>query len=324
MKKAFVVTAALALLSMGGIAQANITIDTVAVGNAGNAADTTGYGAVAYNYNIGKNDVTTGQYTAFLNAVAATDTYGLYNTGMAGTNAAPTYGCGITQSGVSGSYTYSAADPNLPVINVSYWSACAFANWINNGQLGAGTTQTGAYTLTASGEANNTITRNVGATWAVANENEWYKAAYYDPTLNGGVGGYWTYATQSNTDPTASLPTSAPNSSNSADSNSIPAVGTTTDVGVYTGSASYYGTFDQNGNVFNWNESISGTNHAIRGGNFACPAVLEASSFGDIYIPASGGYGTGFRLVQAVPEPSSIVALLGGLVSLLGIRRRKA
>ena len=69
------------------IAQA-ITIDTVTVGDPGNAADThhsgtTGYGSVSYTYNIGKYEVTAGQYTAFLNAVAKTDTYGLYNTDMA-------------------------------------------------------------------------------------------------------------------------------------------------------------------------------------------------------------------------------------------------
>ena len=87
MKRVFAVTAALALLCLGSLAQANITIATVPVGDAGNAPDTavmkdgtTGYGSVAYNYNIGKYDVTAGQYTAFLNAVAATDTYGLYNT----------------------------------------------------------------------------------------------------------------------------------------------------------------------------------------------------------------------------------------------------
>jgi len=38
---------------------------------------------VAYNYHIGKYDVTVGQYTAFLNAVAATDKYGLYIPQMA-------------------------------------------------------------------------------------------------------------------------------------------------------------------------------------------------------------------------------------------------
>ena len=39
-------------------------------------------GAVDYVYEIGKYEVTAGQYTEFLNAVAATDTYGLYNTDM--------------------------------------------------------------------------------------------------------------------------------------------------------------------------------------------------------------------------------------------------
>jgi hypothetical protein len=77
--------------------------DLVTVGNAGNAADTTTYGGVAYEYQIGKYDVTIGQYTEFLNAVAATDTYSLYNTSMAtDLNVA-----GISRTGSSGSYTYS-------------------------------------------------------------------------------------------------------------------------------------------------------------------------------------------------------------------------
>ena len=71
-----------AAVAIDGTARGQITIDTVPIGNPGNANDpTTGnlYGGVAYNYSIGKYDVTVGQYTAFLNAVAATDTYGLYN-----------------------------------------------------------------------------------------------------------------------------------------------------------------------------------------------------------------------------------------------------
>ncbi len=61
-----------------------ITIDTVPVGNPGNLGDPNGhsYGAVDYTYAIGKTEVTVGQYTAFLNAVAATDTYDLYNPAM--------------------------------------------------------------------------------------------------------------------------------------------------------------------------------------------------------------------------------------------------
>ena len=45
------------------------------------------------------------------------------------------------------------------------------------------------------------ITRNTGATYFIPSENEWYKAAYYNPTN----GTYWTYPTQSNTAPSNAL-----------------------------------------------------------------------------------------------------------------------
>ena len=57
----------------------------VPVGNPGNAADpATGslYGAVGYNYNIGKYDVTLAQYAAFSTPWPQTDPYGLYNSYM--------------------------------------------------------------------------------------------------------------------------------------------------------------------------------------------------------------------------------------------------
>ena len=135
------------------------SLQFVTVGNPGNAADTAansdnpnGQGAVPYVYQMGKYDVTAGQYTAFLNAVAATDTYGLYNSNMALVGVY-TAGCGIVQSGTSGSYTYSVATAyqNLPVNYVSWGDAARFCNWLQNGQLtapeGPGTTETGAYTL---------------------------------------------------------------------------------------------------------------------------------------------------------------------------------
>ncbi|MBN1489479.1 MAG: hypothetical protein JXA69_06125, partial [Phycisphaerae bacterium] len=79
-----------------------VNIETVPVGNPGNAGEWSGQsyggcgpdrvcGAVDYTYNIGKYEVTAGQYTAFLNKVAATDAYGLYNTNMWSSS----YGCKI-------------------------------------------------------------------------------------------------------------------------------------------------------------------------------------------------------------------------------------
>ena len=76
------------------------------IGNPGNPADTrdsaNGFGSVAYPYRIGTTEVTNAQYTAFLNAVAASDPYGLYNTNMG----SQTYG-GIVRSGASGSFSYA-------------------------------------------------------------------------------------------------------------------------------------------------------------------------------------------------------------------------
>lgn len=132
MRRVLAVTAAFALLGLGITAQAAITIDTAYVGDAGNTVDTTGFGSVDYDYRIGKYEVTAGQYTAFLNAVATADTYGLYNANMASTDD----GSGINRSGPSGSYSYTvdAAFVNRPVNYVSFWDACRFANWLGNGQ----------------------------------------------------------------------------------------------------------------------------------------------------------------------------------------------
>ncbi|MCE5314344.1 MAG: SUMF1/EgtB/PvdO family nonheme iron enzyme [Armatimonadota bacterium] len=306
-KRIFAVTATLALLGFGIAGRADVfnlgsgytNLETVEVGDAGNTADTTGYGSVSYNYNIGKYEVTSKQYCDFLNAKAKTDTYGLYSSYMWSNK----YGCKIQQSGTSGNFSYSVTDDyaNRPVNYVSYYDACRFANWLNNGQ-GNGDTETGAYTMTSE-----TITRSADYKWAVTSEDEWYKAAYY----KGGEtdAGYWLYPTQSD-----SVDTYRANYYNS----------TTTDVGLYA-CPSAYGTFDQGGNVMEWNEElVSNTSHKLRGGSFKLDreylkSSQSLSSFSTDEMPTIG-----FRVVQAVPEPSSIIALLGGIGSLLASKRRKS
>ncbi|MFA5864023.1 MAG: SUMF1/EgtB/PvdO family nonheme iron enzyme [Phycisphaerae bacterium] len=280
-----------------------ITIETVPVGNAGNAADTRygGCGSVSYAYNIGKYEVMAGQYTEFLNAVAKTDTYGLYN-GAMWTDT--TYGCRIQQTGFPGSYTYTVASgyANRPVNYVSYWDSLRFANWLGNGQ-GNGSTETGAYTLTSIGIGNNTIVRNAGATWAVTSEDEWYKAAYY----NRSGSTYFDYPTSSN-----SIDTSKANYNLS--------VGHTTDVGSYN-FPSPYGTFDQGGNVWEWNEAIRyDWLRVVRGGSFSDHNDTLHASYRYNGTPTNEYSIVGFR-VSEVPEPASLAILvLGGIGAL--VRRR--
>ena len=306
----------------------------VTVGNPGNLADPeTGYGAVAYTFNIGKFEVTAGQYTEFLNAVAKTDTYGLYSTNML----SDTYGCKIERSGSSGSYTYGVASDraNRPVSYVSWGDAARFANWLTHGQpTGAQdltTTEDGSYYLNGAitHEALLAVTRKTpeqGGRYYVPTEDEWYKAAYHK---NDGVtGNYFDYPTGSDSVPGRDL-SEVTNTGNNAnydvtpDGNPFPIdSGTyyTTVPGEFQLSDSPYGTFDQGGNIWEWDEAIlSGTYRGRRGGSFYYYSRAMLAGRRDNSATVDEYSGIGFRVSQ-VPEPATLALLAFG--SLLLLRRR--
>ena len=152
-------------------------MEWITVGDPGNVDDThgEGYGGVDYVFDIARHEVTNAQYCVFLNAVAAYDPNGLYNTSMGSG-----YG-GITRSGSSGSYTYSTftGRANMPVNYVSWYDTLGFANWMHNGKptgdQDASTTEDGAYDMSLGSN----VVRKLGARVFLPSEDEWYKAAYY-------------------------------------------------------------------------------------------------------------------------------------------------
>jgi len=329
---------ALGMLVMGTKTTKAITVDTVTVGDAGNLSDSTGQGAVSYDYNIGITEVNIYQYTAFLNAVAASDPFGLYNPAMA-TDANIR---GITRSGLSGSFTYSVMGSGYrPVTYVSWFDAARFANWMANGQpTGAQentTTENGAYSLFGAtsgvGFTKNAINPNTGTatTWWIPSEDEWYKAAYYDPSASGPVGDYWLFPTRSDDVP-GNFIGPQPNHANhrswatglysvTGEPNYSPSDNYLSDGGAFTGSASYYGTFDQGGNVGEWTDTAFGSAREVRGGNWAFDELPMQSDFSMLRDPTFENSELGFRLAT-VPEPS-VVLLLVMAGAAHGLKRRQ-
>jgi formylglycine-generating enzyme required for sulfatase activity len=176
-------------------------------------------------------------------------------------------------------------------------------------------------------------THTSGAQYWIPTENEWYKAAYYNPTLNEGAGGYYDWATQSNTAPGNTVGTGS-NLANTRtgtgftkSSGSLlllqtpdPLVGPNmlTPVGAFSGSASYYGTFDQDGNVTEWNESIydptdvfGDYNGSVNGTRSKRGASFYNNDPGSTHrddglMPNDGGYASGFRLARPFSNSNSV------------------
>ncbi|HUT10428.1 MAG TPA: SUMF1/EgtB/PvdO family nonheme iron enzyme [Thermoguttaceae bacterium] len=308
-----------ALMLLIGTAQADVIIETVPVGYPGNAPDDNGYGTVDELYLIGKYEVTAGQYTEFLNAVADTDSYGLYNTNMTSY-----YGCKIARSGSSGSYSYTVAPDreNRPVNYVSWGDAARFANWLHNGQptgaQGNGTTEDGAYVLNGAMSQSTlmAIMRQSDATWFLPTENEWYKAAYHK---NDGIAGnYFDYPTASDAVPSNGLIDPDPGNNANFFQNGYTIGGPywTTEVGEFENSASPYGTFDQGGNLWEWNESVytAGLSRGLRGGDWYYDSAYPRATFRSNNNPPYENAYIGFR-VASVPEPGSIALLVFGLIT---------
>jgi sulfatase modifying factor 1 len=343
--------AAVLLLATPGFSQL-VNYELVPVGNPGNAPDTTGYGAVPYEYQIGKYEVTIGQYAAFLNAVAKTDTYGLYGS-RAGNLNSPEW-AGIDRIGEPGNYSYVAIGPvgqplgqstlSRPYVMFDWYSATRFINWMSNGQptgsQNNSTTEDGAYFLNGVTDGvaipRNLINPNTGAppSFWMPDVNEWYKAAYFGP--GNGTGAYTKYATQSNVLPSNVVSSDDVNGANFRLINvySLTQLATTeqnqnyvTDVGSFGSSPSFYGTFDQTGNAVEMmrvsNLSFD-TTYVLRGGSWN----TNVFPGGDLPLTKEWEVGrfvawqntgddlfkaSGLRLAAVVPEPSTCMMALAGL-----------
>jgi formylglycine-generating enzyme required for sulfatase activity len=333
--------------------------DLVKVGDPNNAAqfsanaNQNGYGRVITDFWIGKFHFTNSQYTAFLNAIdpAGSNPNSVYNANM-GSDVRG--GISFTTGNASGAkYAVKTNMGDKPVNYVSWFDSARVSNWLHNGaQTYVSTDNTasapqnnGAYTL-GTATTGNSVVKNAGAQFYVPTENEWYKAAYYNPTLNiNAAFRYRLYGNGFDVTPTAVTADSTGNGS--AGTGSILGSGTgnfanfangvvwngqtgnVTTVGT-NGAASYYGAFDMSGNVFDWNDldGVAGSTRGLRGGGWPYGASLGSSAYRLTDVPSSGFNDIGFRLASPVPEPATLGMASGGALFAGGWwvlkRRRRA
>ena len=302
-------------------AQADVIIDMTYIGDVGNDPDYPypdpwiPVGSVSYDYQISTYEITVAQYTEFLNNVAASDPSGLWSGEMesGGGSGIPI----ITRSGVDGSYTYtaSAGTENEPVRFLSFYDTCRFCNWLANGQ-GSGSTETGSYTLSDG----YSLTRTGNATWVVPSEDEWYKAAYYDPETDT----YSTYPNGSDDVPSEPTDETTPREMNFGDVPYWHGVVYFTAIGETTGCSSY-GVYDMGGNVEEWTDTFEPTNYRIiRGGGLFEGESSLRNTHQNPADPTTEGDGFGFRVAYIIPEPSTVaLLLLGSLGCVFGWMRRQ-
>jgi formylglycine-generating enzyme len=273
-------------------------INFVNIGNAGNAADTTTYGAVPYEYRVGTYEITQDAITK------------------------------ATASGMS-NVTAGAWTGSQPAANISWYGAAAFVNWLNTStghQAAYDLTFSGSWSMNlwSSGQAwtagGENLYRHKDAFYFLPSENEWYKAAYYNP----GGSNYFLYPTASSSVPTAVA------SGTSAGSAVYDGVAGSPAAVTNAGGLSPYGTMGQGGNVWEWNESaFAGTNsssseaRAFRGGGWGSSEFLLRSSFRGSSGPSGVDGSAGFR-VASVPEPSTYALLLLGAGAAYLWKRRKS
>ena len=202
---------------------------------------------------------------------------------------------------------------------MSWFDAARFANGQPRGGQNARTTENGGYNLTKS-DGRRAVPRNAvnpntraAPTFFLPTENEWYKAAYFSPAKPGSAG-YYLYATQQD-----QAPSNNPAATGVPIANYLvgpvycvtqsavfsPTQIYLTDVGQFSATVSHYGTLDQNGNVYQWND-LTGTKgllRGLRGGFWAGGAVtLQKSTFTQVTATRQAN-DAGFRLVS--PATSS-------------------
>jgi hypothetical protein len=341
-------------------------IDLVTIGSAGNApwmGDggpasnlVPGHGSVAYEYRIGKYEVTSAQWVEFFNAA-----YDRPANDRLPHLIPPTFWGGIsTTPTVPGGqrWTTTPQSAMLPTGNIDWRMAAMYCNWLHNDKrTDRAAFLNGAYDVSTFGYFGNIFTdqatHHPDARYWIPTLDEHLKAAHYDPAkLNsdGTRGGWWRYNNSSDTphaygppgvrvgrdqfrnpipDPNGPLATANgvwsdigfPNGPNPF---SIP-------LGAYPTVQSPWGLLDLAGATTEWTEGIFtstiGEKYRLFEGSYWRQAPPLQHSLDDLgwpggEFPSIPFHDFGFRIASSVPSPGPCVAGVGAVLLSHARRRR--
>ncbi|VGO14797.1 hypothetical protein PDESU_03366 [Pontiella desulfatans] len=296
-KKTLFAMLSVALLS--GLSMADDMV-FVPIGDAGNSADTTGYGAVGYEFQISQTEVSYHQWQ---------------------------------DSGIGGGNSWvGTLGTEAPAASVTWHQAARYCNWLTSGNA-----DNGAYTIGAgdkvtavtahNGLAMDALVATHGVVYVLPTEDEWYKAAYYTGS------GYSLFANGTSTAPVQGVDSVYGGVANPEEVG----FGTAEQSGTFNmmGNVMEW-TEDATSDGSPLNLGDASQNMALRGGGFNSYTGI---GFGDAELLSKDGRfayepyivrdaasnDTGFRVV-AIPEPGTISLMSLSTVGLFltrTIRRRK-
>jgi sulfatase modifying factor 1 len=336
-------------------------IDFVTVGAPGNAAwqgggDSNGKGAVAYEYRIGRLEVTTSQWAEFFNAALDRPA----NDRLPHVVAPSIWGAtGTTPQSPGGRrWNVPAGNEMRPVSGLTWRTAAMYANWLHNDKsTDRSAFMNGAYDVSTFGYLNDgslftdQLTRSPGARYWIPSIDEWMKAAHYDPAKqnsDGSLGGWWQYSNGTDTpfrygppgvrvrtddrlgpDPNGEMATanSGWNSLIFPGSNAF-----TVPLGAYPTATSPWGLLDVAGSTAEWTEgAFQLFDEPLPRGRYYEGSARDTAAnrngdrvdvYGGGDFPSYPDPSFGLRIAAVIPAPSGFSVVLSvGIVAL--VRRRR-